>query len=71
MTASWPANCARVRALLNWQATLDPVELSRELGVASGVVSDALRVLGASGLVGFDVLDSRHYFHRVLPLIYP
>lgn len=56
----------RVRARLNWQSALDPAELSRELGSEPASVANALRVLGASGLVGFDVAGS-HYFHRVLP----
>jgi hypothetical protein len=56
----------RVRALLNWQSALDPTELSRELGTSPAVVANALRILGASGLVGFDVAGN-NYFHRVLP----
>jgi SWIM zinc finger len=56
----------RVRAQLQWQAALDPGVLAREHALDSGVVSDALRVLGASGLAGFDVYTGS-YFHRVLP----
>ncbi|MDQ3205306.1 MAG: SWIM zinc finger domain-containing protein [Pseudomonadota bacterium] len=56
----------RVRALLNWQSALDPAELSRDLAIKPSVVADALRILGASGMVGFDVAGN-HYFHRVLP----
>jgi hypothetical protein len=57
----------RVRAGLNWQAGLDEGGLAGQLGTAPDVVRDALRVLGSSGLVGFDVFES-NYFHRVLPL---
>lgn len=60
------AALARVRASLAWQASLDPTLLARELGLAEPVLTSALRVLGASGLVGFDVTEGRH-FHRELP----
>ncbi|MBM0106658.1 SWIM zinc finger family protein [Steroidobacter sp. S1-65] len=56
----------RVRAQLQWQAALDVNVLAREMNVATHVVSDALRIIGASGLAGYDVLGG-HYFHRVLP----
>ncbi|HEY9065256.1 MAG TPA: SWIM zinc finger family protein [Burkholderiaceae bacterium] len=58
---------ARVRAALQWQPRLDAQVLSRELGLTVQEVSDALRVLGACGLAGFDVTEG-HYFHRVLPM---
>lgn len=58
---------ARVRAALNWQASLDAARLAAELSLSTAEVADALRVLGASGLVGYDLDDGR-YFHRVLPL---
>lgn len=57
---------ARVRAALNWQGAIDPATLAAQVGTRAQDVADALCVLGASGLVGFDVSD-RHYFHRVLP----
>jgi len=60
------AALSRVRAQLQWQAALDVNVLARELQVATDVVSDALRIIGASGLAGYDVLGG-HYFHRVLP----
>lgn len=56
----------RVRAQLQWQAALDPKVLARELDLEESVVADTLRVLGASGLAGYDLLDGS-YFHRVLP----
>ena len=60
------ATLARVRAQLQWQATLDAPALARELDVEPFVVEDVLRVLGASGLAGYDVFAGS-YFHRVLP----
>jgi hypothetical protein len=58
---------ARVRSALQWQPRLDPQALGGELGLGAAEVSDALRVLGACGLAGFDVTEG-HYFHRVLPM---
>lgn len=60
------ATLTRVRAQLQWQAALDAPALARELKVDAGVVEDVLRVLGASGLAGYDVFAGS-YFHRVLP----
>jgi hypothetical protein len=57
---------AQVRAQLAWQASLNLAELAGDSDVSEAIVSDSLRLLGASGLVGFDVFDAR-YFHRVLP----
>jgi hypothetical protein len=58
---------ARVRSALQWQPRLDAQLLADELGLGVPEVSDALRVLGACGLAGFDVTEG-HYFHRVLPM---
>lgn len=61
------ARClAAVRAQLAWQAGVDAGALARSLQAEPGDVADALRILGASGLVGFD-LNTQRYFHRVLP----
>lgn len=60
------ATLARVRAHLQWQAALDAPAMARDLGVDAGVVDDVLRVIGASGLAGYDVFAGS-YFHRVLP----
>lgn len=57
---------AAVRAALHWQASLDSDALARELRLEPAAVGDALRVLGASGLVGHDVAEGRA-FHRELP----
>lgn len=58
---------ALVRAQLNWQALLDAPSLASTLGISHADAAGALCVLGASGLVGFD-LARGGYFHRVLPL---
>jgi hypothetical protein len=55
-----------VRAQLNWQSCIDPATLARELGLDIAQVENALRVLGACGLAGFDIAE-RRYFHRELP----
>lgn len=57
---------AATRAALRWQSAIDVPALARSWQIEAGAVSDALRILGASGLVGFDVADGR-YFHRELP----
>jgi hypothetical protein len=57
---------ARVRGALSWQHLVDAEALAAELNVDVGLINDCLRVLGTSGLVGFDVVAQR-YFHRVLP----
>lgn len=64
--ASTRSALAGVRAQLNWQTALAADSLARDLGLDEPAVADSLRVLGASGLVGYDVFDGR-YFHRVLP----
>jgi hypothetical protein len=61
------AALAKVRAQLQWQAGLDATALAPTLDLDVDTVDAMLRVLGSSGLVGFDVFDAR-YFHRVLPL---
>jgi hypothetical protein len=57
---------ARVRGALSWQHLVDAEALAAELNVDVDLINDCLRVLGTSGLVGFDVVAQR-YFHRVLP----
>jgi hypothetical protein len=56
----------RVRAQLQWQAALDPAELASNLLVDRSLINDTLRVIGASGLAGYDLMQAA-YFHRVLP----
>ena len=57
---------AQVRAQLHWQHALDAEALAGQLQLPTLAVQDSLRILGASGLVGFDLSEGRH-FHRVLP----
>ncbi|MBN1664084.1 MAG: SWIM zinc finger family protein [Deltaproteobacteria bacterium] len=57
---------SRIRAHLQWQPSLRTGEVVRDLALSEQSVADTLRVLGVSGLVGFDVFENA-YFHRVLP----
>ncbi|WP_028103035.1 SWIM zinc finger family protein [Pseudoduganella violaceinigra] len=66
LRASGSNSLVNVRAQLAWQPVLDADAIAGKLALPAADVDDALRVLGASGLVGFDVLEGR-YFHRVLP----
>lgn len=45
---------AAVRAQLNWQDALDTRALSAQLSIGAPEVEDALRILGCSGLAGYD-----------------
>jgi len=56
----------RVRAALRWQARLTPDALAAEADVTPAAAASSLSVLGARGLVGFDVGEAA-YFHRELP----
>ena len=51
---------------LNWQSHIDIADISRSSRAGEAEIEAALAVLGARGLVGFDV-SSNKYFHRVLP----
>ncbi len=55
-----------VRGKMNWQPRLDAMALAGELNTSPGKIEDALAVLGARGLAGYDV-SQRCYFHRELP----
>ncbi len=57
---------AAVRAQLHWQASLTGAHLAQQLDFPQADIDAALTLLGASGLVGFDVADGS-YFHRELP----
>jgi len=41
--------------------------LAQQLDLSQASIEDSLRILGVSGLLGFDVTEGS-YFHRVLPL---
>jgi hypothetical protein len=62
----WKPVLPDVEALLNWQTTIDPVELAARSGHRVAHVEAALAVLGSRGLAGFDAA-SGYYFHRQLP----
>ena len=62
----WEAALPRVRAELCWQARVNVDEIVRRSGLAREQVESALAVLGARGLVGFDMTEGA-YFHRELP----
>jgi hypothetical protein len=55
-----------VRSHLNWQADLDSAAVARNTGLSGEEVDDALAILGARGLAGYDITTGR-YFHRELP----
>lgn len=57
---------AQVRAQLHWQDALRSDALATQLQCTASAADDALQVLGASGLVGYDLAQGAH-FHRVLP----
>ncbi len=56
----------QVRANLQWQSRIQSEELASTLSVTKDDVDSALRILGVSGLTGYDVVEGC-YFHRVLP----
>jgi hypothetical protein len=57
---------ARVQASLKWQSRIDTSSLAHKFCLTETTVTAALSVLGASGLVGYDLAEGR-YFHRELP----
>ena len=65
-TGQWQSAMPAVTDSLNWQSHIDINDISRDSQLAEAEVESALAVLGARGLVGFDV-SSNKYFHRVLP----
>jgi hypothetical protein len=62
----WQELLPHVRAALSWEAAIDSAALARKLQTPPDQVNAALSVLGARGLVGYDLAVAR-YFHRVLP----
>lgn len=57
---------ASVRAQLAWQNMIDCNSVARTVGCSAEDAKNALSVLGARGLVGYDIA-SGSYFHRELP----
>lgn len=62
----WQDALPRVRAALTWDTVIDSAALATKLKSPPEIVTAALSVLGARGLVGYD-LASQCYFQRVLP----
>jgi hypothetical protein len=63
---AWKRALPLVQANLKWQSQIDAGQLSAQLALTRGAVESALAVLGARGLVGYD-LTTGCYFHRELP----
>ena len=57
---------ARVQASLKWQSRIEVPSLATQFSLSENAVKAALSVLGARGLVGFDLAEG-NYFHRELP----
>ena len=62
----WEDVLPRVRASLQWEATVDSATLSAKFNLSRDSVNSALSALGSRGLVGYDLAENA-YFHRVLP----
>jgi hypothetical protein len=56
----------RVQASLKWQSRIDVPSLASKFSLAEDSVTASLSVLGARGLVGYDLAEAK-YFHRELP----
>ncbi|HEY2588990.1 MAG TPA: SWIM zinc finger family protein [Tepidisphaeraceae bacterium] len=65
-TGDWEPALPRVRAELAWQARVDADAIAARSGLGRPQIEAALAVLGARGLVGYDVTEGA-YFHRELP----
>jgi hypothetical protein len=62
----WDDVLPRVRASLQWEATIDAPTLCRTFDLTPEAVHAALSALGSRGLVGYDLSEGA-FFHRVLP----
>jgi predicted nucleic acid-binding Zn finger protein len=62
----WDETLPRVRASLQWGARIEPAAVAAECAFDREMVIAALGVLGARGLVGYDLAEGA-YFHRELP----
>lgn len=56
----------RVQASLKWQSRIDVPALAKQFSLTRDAITAALSVLGARGLVGYDLSEGA-YFHRELP----
>lgn len=62
----WKDALPKIRALLAWEAKIEPDELAARSGLDARAVRGALAALGSRGLVGFDLSEAA-YFHREFP----
>jgi hypothetical protein len=62
----WQPALPQVQAALRWQAQISADELATKADLTRSQIEAALAVLGARGLVGYDVSRGA-YFHRELP----
>jgi len=62
----WEEVLPRVRASLQWDATIDASALAQAFELTRDSVNAALSALGSRGLVGYD-LGENAFFYRVLP----
>ena len=63
---TWQAALPKIQAGLKWEAVIDLQEIVRRQKLSEQGAQAALTVLGARGLVGFDLCEAA-YFHRELP----
>ena len=63
---NWEEVLPRVRASLQWEASIDASALSKSFDMTIESVRSALAALGSRGLVGYDLAENA-FFHRVLP----
>ncbi len=66
LASSDDAAVAAVKAQLKWQGALDPDQVAAAVGRSRASVENAMGILAAQGVLGFD-LRSSSFFHRVLP----
>jgi hypothetical protein len=62
----WEAVLPRVQASLRWETQIEPDAIAATCAADRATITAALGVLGARGLVGYDLADGT-YFHRELP----
>jgi hypothetical protein len=62
----WEETLPRVQASLSWNTRIDANAIATTCAFDRDTVTAALGVLGARGLVGFDLAEAA-YFHRELP----
>jgi hypothetical protein len=63
----WEQTLPRVHASLKWDTRIEPDALAALCAFNRETITAALGVLGARGLVGFDLAEGS-YFHRELPI---